>query len=156
MTGTNFSDWYNASEGTFVARFFSFVGAASNNPRIFEVSDGTTGNRTRCYLGANNTTTQISSGGLSVASIGNTLTSAYGAYNQVAVAYKLDNFGVAANGGVIGTDTSGAAPVAPIRINIGNDYNSASFSQLNGYMAELYFYNQRLINNEAVAFSKQG
>lgn len=156
MTGTNFSSWYNTSEGTFVARFLSSVGAAANLPRIFEVSDGTTGNRTRCYLGANNTTTQISSGGSSVASIGNTLASAYGAYNQIAVAYKTDNFGAAANGGTIGTDTAGAVPVAPIRINIGSDYSAASLSQLNGYMAELYFYNQRLINSEVVAFSKQG
>lgn len=156
MTGTNFSGWYNASEGTFVARYLTFANAATNNPRVFEVSDGTTSNRSRCYVTATGALTQVSSGGSSVASLGVTLSNPLSAYNQVCFAYKLDSFVLAGNGGTPDTDTLGAVPVAPIRINLGCDINGAAQTQLNGYLARLYYYGPRLLNAEARAFSKEG
>lgn len=156
MTGTNFSSWFNASEGAFVARYLTYVNAATNNPRVFEVSDGTTSNRSRCYVTATGAFTQVSSGGSSVASLGVTLANPLNAYNQVCFAYKVDSFALAGNGGTPDTDTLGAVPVAPIRINLGSDINGAAQTQLNGYLARLYYYAPRLLNAEARAFSKQG
>jgi hypothetical protein len=154
MTGTNFSDWYNATQGAFVARYLTFVNAATNNPRIFEVSDGTTTNRSRCYVTSTGAFAQVSSGGSSVASLGVTLSNPLSTYNQVCFAYKADSFALAGNGGAADTDPSGAAPVAPIRINLGSDISGAAQTQLNGYLSKLYYYVPRLLNAEVQAFSK--
>lgn len=150
LSGSSFS------EGAFVARYLTYVNAATNNPRVFEVSDGTTNNRSRCYVTATGAFTQVSSGGSSVAALGVTLSNPLNAYNQVCFAYKVDSFVLAGNGGTPDTDTLGAVPVAPIRINLGSDINGAAQTQLNGYLSKLYYYNLRLLNAEARAFSKQG
>lgn len=154
MTGTNFSDWYNASEGTFVARFLSYIGASVNNPRILAVSDGSTANRLRSFLATTNTTTQVNSGGVSQASLNNTPSTLYGTFNKLAIGYKADRFVTAINGGAVSSDLSGAVPVAPIRLNIGADFDAAAATQLNGYLSSLNYYPQCLTNAETQAFSK--
>lgn len=154
MTGTNFSSWFNASEGSFVARFFSYVGASVNNPRILAVSDGSTANRLRAFLATTNTSTQVSSGGVTQASLSNTPSTLYGVFNKIAFGYKVNNFVASVNGGSTSSDLSGSVPVAPIRLNICADFDSSSQSQLNGYIALLNYYPQSLTFAEIQSFSK--
>jgi hypothetical protein len=45
MTGTNFSSWYNQTEGTFVASFQNVVDPAAGGKAVFSTNDGTNNNR---------------------------------------------------------------------------------------------------------------
>jgi hypothetical protein len=146
MTGTNFSDWYNASEGTFV--FQGSVMALVFGARLLGVSDGTNTNRME-FL--NNTAEGklrfFSSGGVASDTLNamtpNVLFGGVGAY-------KLNNYAFALNGGAIVSDTLATVPtVNQLRIGY-----ATSAGSLNGHMNKIMYFPQRLTNAEVQSFSK--
>lgn len=147
MTGTNFSDWFNASEGTFVATVIA-------NTSIL------TG-----VLSANNSSStyaidmRVQSSALfgRVANAGNVFFASAGAVTNgqsvtSCIGYKTDDFAVARNGGTPTLDTAGAVPTQPNRLLIGGLDNNVF--PLNSHLQKLAYYPQRLINAEVQAFSK--
>ena len=144
MTGTNFSNWYNASEGAFVVRHNGTVGSYA-----FSSTDGTGSN----YLGVVlQTTTSIRS--VLVASavfqfVSNTVTSV-GSVNKTSFSYKANSVAAASNAGSVATNNTITVPTVN-RLFIGS---FGSFAFLNGCVASLYYYPQRLLNAENQAFSK--
>ena len=155
MTGTNFSDWFNASEGTFDCAFVpqAAISTASTAQLIIEADSGGSAERFRPFR--NNDDGKIflsnTTGGVTnVSAIGGTVVST-GSATSVSAAYKLDNFGIATNGGAAATDTS-ATVCSPTQLRIGSGYNNANY--LNGTMSKLSYYPQRLTNAELQAFSK--
>lgn len=153
MTGTNFSDWFNASEGAFVAgiRLNTLVTPAVKP--VFAAYDGTF-NSNRVYLNvgiSGQTNLLVNSGGSSqVNALGPVLTA--NNLMKVSSKYKVNDFALAANGITPATDTSGLVPVGSDRLNIGF-YQPAS-AYLNGHVAFINYYPQGLTNNEVQAFSK--
>ena len=149
MTGTNFSDWYNASEGTFAA-LFSSNNTLGNGVEVRAAS----GNTDFIRLARSNATAyvRVFSGGVEQVSLLPAITgSSWSTGVNVAAAYKLNNFAASASGTAPGTDNSGAVPVSPTNMFIGTS-NAGAY--INGHMKKISYWPQRLINAEVQAFSK--
>jgi hypothetical protein len=159
MTATNFSDWYNATEGAFVWQ--GIVNPTTDTNQSFEcfsANDGTNDNVIRSYRRDNSTgdrsvRAQINyAGGIADGLI----SSANGVFtgnvrHKSAFAYKLNDMAFGFDGLFVGTDTSVNIPTVD-RLNIGSDY--AGNLALNGCCEKLMYYPQRLTNAELTAFSK--
>ena len=152
MTGTNFSSWFNASEGALSILFNdpqSGIGG-SFFPGIYAFSDNTNNNRMILFRNANIdysiAVTTLGSGQA------NLVTSALSTNNRVSTfAYKADSFVAAGNGNAVTTDNAGSVPTVN-RLYIG--CGAAGNSQLCGTIAKLLYYPMRLTNSEVQAFSK--
>ena len=151
MTGTNFSDWYNASEGTFVAQVDSASQRTGAYPAYFGVNDGTANNAMGTYQAQTNGTT-------AEALVSGSATAAFGATAyvnntviKIGFGYKLDNFGLAISGGNTLTDTSGAVPTVD-RLQLGGHRTGNSLGT--GHIYKFFYYPQKLTSNEIRAFSK--
>lgn len=152
MTGTNFSDWYNASEGAFV--FWGDQNAVSAETGYF--AEARTDNSNRIQMFANNGGGQnqltVRNGGSIQADFTNSGTVTQGTAFKTSFAYKLDSFALARDGGTVATDTLGTIP-SVTDLLIGHS-GAASNLQLNGHIAKILYYPQRIINAEVQAFSK--
>lgn len=158
MTGTNFSDWFNASEGTFVASN-TFLSSTA-------VSPGGSSARVIHAVGTNNDLYVYRQTSTNLIKVGGTFNSAnqadfatFGATTVVggtgyttSFGYKLNNFGGSTNGLSANTDTSATVPINITSLNIGQA--SAGVGTLNGHVNSVLFYSQRLTNKELQAFSK--
>lgn len=149
MTGTNFSDWYNQTEGTFAA-WFTPDSTIVVSPRVFAVntagSGGATGRVVDIYpISGNwvsyNGSTNVVCGPAVVTSVQQKLTAAY----------KAGSYACNLNGGAGGTATS-ATLNTPDRLMLGTIGGTSSF--LNGRIQKLLYWSQRLTNSEVQAFSK--
>jgi hypothetical protein len=145
MTGTNFSDWYNATSGAILARSRQSV-ITGTRPSIY-MSDGTADNiislrglaaNPELYIKATTDQAQIDAGTL-------TANSSFGLVG----AWDTDNCAAAINGGASVTDTSATIPTVD-RMLIGSD----GTNYLNGQVERISYWPQRIINAEAQAFSK--
>jgi hypothetical protein len=150
MTGTNFSDWYNASEGAFLAKFSFPSIPASQFRYVLSANDGT-GNNVIAVAG--NTTSNVPAGRVFAGAV---LQASMGGGSIVAnqqtigvLAYKLNSFAYCQNGATTGTDVSGTVPTLN-RLDIGS--LSGSFACC--HIQRVSYWPQRIINNEALAFSK--
>lgn len=149
MTGTNFSSWYNASEGSFVVVADTAKPTSlASSVFILSADDGTTANRIsmRYLTGNAEELVQVSS------AVSAQLQKTYVANTaeRFAMAYKLDSFAFAANGTAVVTDLLGGLPTVN-QLCIGS---TASLVQLNGHIGKLMYWPQRLTNAETQAFSK--
>jgi len=149
MTGTNFSDWYNQSEGTFVfdgssfntsgisTYYFSALGVGGDNIQAFAFGstirplyvDTPSGAQVRLIS--------------SVSSVGS---------YKFAAAYKVDSFAASISAGSPLTDTLGTVPTTVNKLNIGSA--ASNLLQLGGHVRKFLYYPQRLINAELQSFSK--
>jgi hypothetical protein len=145
MTGTNFSSWYNATSGAILARSQQSV-ITGTRPSIY-ISDGTADNiislrglaaNPELYIKATTDQAQIDAGTL-------TANSSFGLVG----AWTTDNCAAAINGEAAVTDTSATIPTVD-RMLIGSD----GANYLNGQVARISYWPQRIINAEAQAFSK--
>jgi hypothetical protein len=149
MTGTNFSSWYNASEGTVVANFGPFF-RTTGNPGVVQIDDGAATNTIRTYAGSVvSPVFSVIVGGVSQAFL-NAGTINTNANTSIAGAYALDNFAKSINGLAPETDASGTIPVVN-RMLIGSGTAGVNF--LNGYMRSITFYPQRLTNAQLQALT---
>lgn len=150
MTGTNFSDWYNASEGTFVAWYSSFAAVSVAAKAIVATNDGSTSNRIYAFVSTSGRPTMlVSTLGAVQVNMTNDIISA-DSNAKTSMAYKVDSFAVASNGGSVTTDAVGTIPTVT-KLDIGC---FAAATNLNGHVQQLFYYPQRLLNAEARAFSK--
>lgn len=144
MTGTNFSSWYRADEGTLFAEFV--IGQDSDGSRFFaNIDDG--GNTNAVDITSSNIATVrgvISSGGAQQA-VMTSNASAIGSVCKGAVAYRVNDFAFSANGAAAVTDTAGNIPVSPNRLSIGS-YNGGAGNFTNTAIRRIAFYPARLAN----------
>lgn len=150
MTGTNFSDWYNASEGSLSANFTS--GGDTLGTRVFDITD-TGGNNRAAILGSTGGGSGpyflVVSGGATQASTTAGTFTVNTTYTVVG-GYKVNSFAASINGAAPSTDASGIVPNVPDKAYIGTD----GTNYLNGWVKKLAYWPQRLINAEIQAFSK--
>jgi hypothetical protein len=151
MTGTNFSSWFNASEGAFVASAVLSRQAAIYQTTIFCASDNTTANLINCFYRVSGSLGLIvvtaSANQLDQVPLG--LTTGNTIVN-IGVAYKVNNAVSYANGTSQSTVTTLTVPTVTqlqLGLSVGGTY-------LNGIIRNLRFYKQRILNTEGQAFSK--
>jgi hypothetical protein len=150
MTGTNFSDWFNAAEGTF--SIDCIINTKPAAQILMEMSDGTSNNRLQFQRDSSSTNLTYASivGGAIPVNLSRT-----GAFvsdvGSICAAYKLDSYAVAVQGGSVATDTSGGVPPLD-RLRIGATV--AGTAPSSGWYQKISYYPQRLINAEVQAFSK--
>lgn len=152
MTGTNFSDWFNASEGTFVfgGDLYQFVAgkahmvAYANSTNYISIRTAPTGStQSRMEIGGGTNTCVLSPVTITPSGF------------QEAFAYKLNNCAAAVNAGTVVTDTTVDLPATtPTALNIGSNQTTAQ--TMCGHAAYVAYYPQRLTDAEVQAFSKQG
>lgn len=146
MTGTDFSSWYNTSEGTFSVMADKL---AINTTQSYLVStDPSTGCPT---MYSRNATAFIEAG----------LTNVFGFFNgtaisantmfQTAYAYKQSSHALSVNASAVSTSSNSTAPAACTFFAIGSDGTSG---QWNGHVAKVNYYPQRVINAQVQTFAK--
>ena len=145
MTGTNFSSWYNAAEGTL---FSSGLATASVSQRFAGINDNSDNNAIRVFYRAANSggfTVNVSGTAQADLSPGGSLS---GVNVYLAGAYKVNDFACSVNGLTAVTDTSGTVPVVT-QFQIG----TAAGVQLNGTIKKLAYYPLRVTNAQLQALT---
>jgi hypothetical protein len=150
MTGTNFSDWYNQPEGTFYTEFLIPSGVPATGMVMQAGINSDTADRIRLNGATYNLGIANASSVLQVI-LGTT--TYVGSITKFTAGYKLNNFGLSANGGAALTSASGTVPF-PNSLNIGSRNSATPAFFLNGYVRKIMYWPQRLTNVELQAFSK--
>lgn len=151
MTGANFSNWFNASEGTFVAQYIPNNPAPTNACGLFIADDGTGNN----LVGVSVSTSlkgvlSLATGGSGAGAI-SANNGTVNQVNKVAGAFKVNDYAVALNGGAVATSTTLALPtVTQARIG----FLARTGLYANAYIQKLAFYPVRGINAQVQAQSK--
>jgi hypothetical protein len=146
MTGTNFSSWYNAGEGTL------FAEAAHSNSSNFPVSamittSSGTADQIVLYTTSSGTpgeTFFVRAATAVQANINGGNIVADNTRFRIAGAYKVNDFAVSLNGASAVTDTSGTIPVVD-RLYLGASLNQSSL-YLNGAIRKIAYYPIRVTN----------
>ena len=162
ITGSNFSDWYNPSEGTVVISSSTYTdGSDYNNALIF--SDGSLVNLnnsiemalTASGLNKNVGRVTIRKDGSSVfdSGAGSTITTLQtNKKYKIASSFKKDNFNFTIDGVTDEVGISGELPSNLNTLLIG--YIIASGSRLNGYIQQLVYYPTALPSNQLITLTK--
>jgi hypothetical protein len=150
MTGTNFSSWFNAVEGTLVTQSLATRQISNAGTGLASIDDGTINNMIRNFVSAtafgrfgvfNSGVTQVDlTPGIAITA--NTIL-------KLANAYALNNFASVSNGSAAQTDSSGTIPTVN-RMTIGFDLNGV---YLNGYIQRISYYPVRLSNTTLQALT---
>jgi hypothetical protein len=138
MSGTNFSSWFNAAQGTFV----SSVSSNANASCVLVVSDNTVSNQLFMISTADNILS-VYTGGAFQAMLGVTPAAPY----VNAGAYATNDFAACSNGGTLSTDTSGSLAGSYARMSIGSNFSGTGVF-LNGRIRAIAYYNTRLPNTQ--------
>lgn len=147
ISGSNFTGFYNPSEGTFLASAYHVNTILSTDGRIVDINDGTTSNRfllsrssggqaQYIIIANNNTTVNITS-----------TTVQPNVFNYYAVSYKSTNAGFTVNGGSLSTSSAnGITPYANI-MQIGcQGYGGGAY--WNGTIGKVVYYPKALTSAE--------
>jgi hypothetical protein len=148
MTGTNFSDWYNAAEGTLYAEASAL--ATGYNGSTVSFSDGTFNNRI-VIRGMNTSSQCVSIGVVSGTTQWSILkASQTTALTKWALGYKVDDISFVRNADSPSTDTSALLPVVN-QAKIGADGDGSVV--YNGYIRRIAYYPTRLANTTLQALT---
>lgn len=153
MTGTNFSSWYNPTEGTFAANlaFGDFIG--SSTPFAVR-NDAATSTIGFDIDGATNTLRmRVVNAGSNQAFCNVVSPLTQNTRYKVCGSYKANNFVASADGGSLSIDTLGTVPTGNTYLAIGSG-TSAGASAFFGWVEKLFYWPQSLTNAEVQAFSK--
>jgi hypothetical protein len=149
MTGTNFSSWYNATQGTLFAQFLRTATVNSQQGRVFSLSNASNTALIEIYQ---------TSGNDPAAQIINTSTQAQwtptgftvGISVKEILAYKLNDSNASFNGSAETSDTACTIPTVT-QANIGNRQDGVR--ALNGYIQRIAYYPTRLTNAQLQALT---
>jgi hypothetical protein len=154
MTGTNFSSWFNASEGAFNLWANVYEDASRTMLELSKTGSG----YAELFVMAREASldrwqTEAVAGGATQSVLNpspNTFT--INANHKCSFAYKSASYAAAADGTTVATST-GSVPTGLDRLSIGHDLVGGG-NFMNGYVQKLLYWPQRLINAEVQAFSK--
>lgn len=159
MTGTNFSSWYNQAEGAVYAETSSSNFAADRG--LYAIGNPALGFGSGEMMYAVYASSQsgkmqfnIFDGGALQSSLTPNTAQTINTFTRSVFAYKASSN--AASVSAISPSTGAGSVPTPTAISIGSLVSgwSGGAGYLNGYVAKLSYYPQRLINNEVQAFSK--
>ena len=151
MTGTNFSDWYNQTEGAFYVKVDTYATNQSPARATLYLNKATLGEMVLKITRPNTRSgfTVIDDAGAVAADLSGNLTS-NNTFTSVVASYKNNSFGFADSGSATTTDTSGNIPSSLTAMTIGS--NPSVYQ--NGHVAKVLYWPQQLTNAEIQAFSK--
>ena len=142
MTGTNFSDWFNAAEGTLFANVATFKSTAAGTVFTASLNDNTSSNFIVVgRFSGDDITARVDQSGSVQASLATVGTYVPLQFYKNALAYKVNDFAAVTDGGTVQTDTSGVLPVVD-RLSIGA--LTPVGNQLNGHIQRIAYYPTRL------------
>lgn len=151
MTGTNFSDWFNASAGTFVVSALAGSGV-STTQYVFSISDGTTNNVAAVYRpNTKLLSSAVISGGVTQHDSSSAVTQENSTAATSSLAIKASDSARAYKGNAAQSVTVNTVPTVN-QLQFGNRTDLAR--PWNGHISKLSFFPQRLTNAELQAFSK--
>ena len=152
MTGTNFSDWFNATEGTVNLTFQGLPSSSSQIARMGCINDGTVNNSliSAWIAGVTTLRSRLVVGGATQFQFSGTIDPT--AQNTYCAAYKVNDFAGAFNASTVSTDTLGTL-WTPTQISFGADANGAT-NVFSGHLKKFNYWPQRLTNAEVQSFSK--
>jgi hypothetical protein len=153
MTGTNFSDWYRADEGTFYDE--SVAAPIDGNVKwVYSANNGTGTARIFKSYAATTRQTRLEVGGFGAAQA--ILTSVASFTNREntkqAAAYKTDDFSASTNATTVLTDTSGRVPTVD-RFDIGFETGRPNASYLSSTIKKIAYYPKALSATELQALT---
>lgn len=146
MTGTNFSSWYNAAEGT-LASSWSALGYTTANIATCISDSGTTNLIQQFLQSSTNARFSVRTLGVDQALLDTSVTIT--AVNRMASAYKANDFASTVNGATVSTDAAGTIPAVD-RLSIGSRLGTL---QWNGHIRTITYYNTRLPNTSLQALT---
>jgi len=154
ITGTDFSGFWNASEGSFAVEYDRIFTPSSSAKWIMQIDDGTNSER----IGFVYEPSAAPVGDQMFVIDGGSLQARVGSGSFVsatpgkfASCYKLNDFAATLNGSAVNTDTSGTLPTVN-KIDIGRSQPDSNY--LNGHIARLRYYAIRLPNRLLIAKSQ--
>jgi hypothetical protein len=148
MTGTNFSSWYNPTEGSFYVE--SQTKTTTGIIFALQASDNTYFNRVLVGQTTVSIGQVIVNNALTLQPTANLARSS--APLRQAFAFAANNAQFAANGVQSTPDTSGAMAAGLIRLDIGSDHSG--FNRLVGWISRISYYPRRLANSEIQALTR--
>ena len=151
ITGSNFSRWYNQSEGTVFANAICNGLSNGNVSFVGHLFDGTTNNYIDVFRYQPTGFSLVVVGGAVQSGLISSVTR--GSYHKSALAYKTNDFSLSVDGASVITDNSGSLPSQSISIlTLGND--SSNVRALNGHISRLTYYPKRLPDIELQQLTK--
>jgi hypothetical protein len=145
MSGSNFSTWYNQSQGTIVANVSTFAPTGSTI-LSFQDAAGSANNRNQLNVYSPFSATVV--GGVTQANIGTNASTT----PNMAYAYSTNNFAACANGAAVAVDSTGTVPTTLAYATLGRwDFGSAA--SLNGHIRSITFYPYRLADFQLQALT---
>ncbi len=142
MTGTNFSSWYNQTEGTFVASFQNVVDTVGGGKVVFSANDGTNNNRIAMITTSALVEGRIVVGGVATNPAQRAITP--NAVAKSAIGAAAGNAAQFTNGVLNSQVTPSSIPTVN-RLEIGANLASTF---LNGHIRQISYYNTRLLNSQ--------
>jgi len=148
ITGANFSQWYNQSEGTFVVDADS-GGNVALIPIYRVLSAGGGGDTISLFMYNSKWGGAVRVGGVVQADLQVAGTYTANVPAKTSFAFKANDFAASVNGSAVLTDTSGTIPTVAA-LNLGSEGGSAP---LNGHIRSIRYYNTRLPNAQLQALT---
>jgi hypothetical protein len=148
MTGTNFSSWYNQTEGTVVCETSSASSITTGRDTLFTFESTVSGTKWLAGRGISGGASNQVYGGVFDNSVtqafmvGATLLNTNG--YKLAMAVKTNNFALTVNSGAVATDISGTLPSVISSLIIGAEGGSYA----NGAIKRITYYPSRLSNTQ--------
>lgn len=145
MTGTNFSSWYNQTQGTFVATFDTSVLLASSLVTVYTIlsaNDQTSNNSMDIYAYSNFIGFNMRTGGSPQADLNGGGSPTNNAIIKAASAYAVNNVAASVNSAAPATDNLATIPTTN-QFSIGMR-NTGGTSSVNGHIRSIAYYNTRL------------
>jgi hypothetical protein len=152
MTGTNFSDWYNQSEGTLFTQRIQAPIDLVNARRVVSVSDGTTYNRIEIYqsgvglTAANSVLAGVSDFSPTISGV-----PAANSTVKAALAYSSAGKALARDGLPVVTSATVPPLSGILQMNIGGIVSNLATAAYDGYIQRIAYYPRRLSNAELQA-----
>jgi len=162
ITGTNFTGFYNQTEGTIFSQHSLIDGVDNNNNcYVYQVDNGTNNevafrliDKNTYYSNPSKLTATSLTSGSSITLLQKSSASSGTTLHSTSYAVKTNNFAGAFDGATVQTDDSGTLPSNQTTLSIG--YNSpANTAQLNGHIRKLTYYNKRLTNSQLQSLTRQ-
>ena len=149
ITGSNFSPWYNQTEGTVFAEFTPRTFAQACG--LLSLDDGTTSERLQTRLStAGSGSFLVADGGSVQANFSTTNSTVLNTKGKLATSFALNSFQACLNGESVASDTLGTLPTVTQAV-IGNAVGAFIF---NGPISRLTYWPTRLANSTHQAITQ--
>ena len=148
ITGTNFTDWYNSSEGTIFTESNIYSLENLQNFTEFQIDDGTQTNRIFHYFAQSNDSAKFQAWGSDVEVQGNSAIA--NTDLKHASSYNSSSYITCLNSSLSSTGTTGTQ-VALNEAHIGWNHSG---NYLNGHIKQLRYYPERLTNTQLQNLTK--